>query len=386
MKIVHIIEHFQPELGYQETFLCKEHAKLGHEVYMVTSDRCSNETYKTNKHILINRIKGNGFFKEEGISVYRLRTFELPHFVWLFGLERTIKYIDPDLIIVHTIPNITAIRLAFLKNKQSKFKLIYDDHMVFKASISKLSILYPVFKIFISPLIQRKASAFVAVATTCATFMNKKYGIPLNKITILPLGADNELFHFDDFARQDLRKRYLVDDEVLFVYAGKIIPEKGPHLLIDAATHMKKNNNKFKILLVGRGPKDYLNAMKQRITITNNEQYFIWQDTVPNRELYKIYSAGDVAVWPRQCSLSMLEAMAVGLPVIISDGSEVTERLRWDNGFSFRADDTEDLVRQMEKLLDPVLRKRMGENGRRKVGNEFNWKFIASQFIELVKT
>lgn len=39
MKIVHVIDYFQPRLGYQETFLAKEHPKLGHEVYVVTSDR-----------------------------------------------------------------------------------------------------------------------------------------------------------------------------------------------------------------------------------------------------------------------------------------------------------------------------------------------------------
>ena len=39
MKIVHLTSYFQPQLGYQEYFLAREHIKLGHDVWVVTSDR-----------------------------------------------------------------------------------------------------------------------------------------------------------------------------------------------------------------------------------------------------------------------------------------------------------------------------------------------------------
>jgi hypothetical protein len=45
MKIVHIVDYFQPVLGYQEAFLAKEHAKLGHEVFVITSDRYAPVLY-----------------------------------------------------------------------------------------------------------------------------------------------------------------------------------------------------------------------------------------------------------------------------------------------------------------------------------------------------
>ena len=38
MKILHIINYFQPQLGYQEYFLAKEQVKMGHKVYVVTSN------------------------------------------------------------------------------------------------------------------------------------------------------------------------------------------------------------------------------------------------------------------------------------------------------------------------------------------------------------
>ena len=62
------------------------------------------------------------------------------------------------------------------------------------------------------------------------------------------------------------------------------------------------------------------------------------------------------------------------------------ERLQWDNGLSYKGDDSVDLARQMKKLLDPDLRKRLGENGRRAIESELGWEYIARQFLELVKT
>ncbi|MDD5082497.1 MAG: hypothetical protein PHU08_03890, partial [Dehalococcoidales bacterium] len=165
MRIIHIIDYFHPQLGYQETFLPREQAKLGHEVCMVTSDRYSPVIYPANRELLGNRIKGAGLFEEEGIKVWRLKTlFEVPHAIWMRGLENKIQELQPDLVIMHGIVNFQAIRVVQLKTRLSSLKLIYDDHMAFMASRSKMAVLYPVFKWLFSPLIQRTADALVAVA------------------------------------------------------------------------------------------------------------------------------------------------------------------------------------------------------------------------------
>ncbi len=51
-------------------------------------------------------------------------------------------------------------------------------------------------------------------------------------------------------------------------------------------------------------------------------------------ELYKFYSMSDVGVWPKQCSMTVLEAMSCEIPVIISNKTGAPERV-YDgfNGF-----------------------------------------------------
>jgi glycosyltransferase involved in cell wall biosynthesis len=146
---------------------------------------------------------------------------------------------------------------------------------------------------------------------------------------------------------------------------------------------MAEHSN-INVLLLGSGGAEYLDKMEHYIRNGNLEDRFFWHDAVPNKELYKFYSAADVAVWPLEGSLSIMEAMACKLPVIISDTSQVNERVGYGNGLTYAGEDPADLARQMEKLLDPDMRKRMGANGRKAVEESLNWETIARQFLELV--
>jgi hypothetical protein len=42
MKIVHVVDYFQPQIGSQESFLALAHQRAGHEVHVVTADRYYN--------------------------------------------------------------------------------------------------------------------------------------------------------------------------------------------------------------------------------------------------------------------------------------------------------------------------------------------------------
>lgn len=389
MRIVHCIDYFQPKLGYQETFLAKEHIKMGHEVFVVTSDRYNPYVYEGGgaRKVLGERVVSPGFFTEEGIKVWRLKTLlELKRKVWPAGLEKKIQELKPDIVIMHGIVNFFTLRVAWLKKKNKTFKLINDDHMSFHASRSKVRFLYPLFKFLFSSTLQNTSDSFVGVCQASKIFMHERYGIPLERISVIPLGADDHLFQYDSTARNEIRKRLSIDDnDIAFIYAGKIVPEKGPHLLIKAAIELIKRYKNIKVMLVGNGLPSYMNEMKQEIKNSGTESKFVWVDTVPNKELYKYYSAADVAVWPREGSLSMMEAMSCGLPIIISDNSLVNERVGHNNGLTYKGDDASDLARQMAKLLDPELRKKMGEQGKIFVEEDLNWTNIAKQFIRIVK-
>ena len=384
MRIVHVIDYFQPQLGYQETFVPQEQAKMGHDVYMVTSDRYSPLLYRGDavKSLMGARIRKNGFFIENAIRTWRLKTlFEIPHVIWMSGLENKIRELKPDIVILHGIVSFSAIRIALLKKKQNNFKLIYDDHATFDNSRSKL---YPLFRWTFSRLIQEAADAIVGVVPETKIFMNKKFGISLENITIIPLGADDTLFRFNETARQEIRsKLHLKESDIVFIYTGKFTPKKRLDILVDAVKIIE-NKGGLKVLLVGNGTPAYVEELKRDIKTKNLGDKFIWHDMVPNKELYRFYSAADVAVWPRTATASIQEAMACRLPVIINEVSRVTELVSNNNGLLCQ-ENALSLAHQMEKLLNPKLRVEMGRNGRKLVEEKLNWRIIARQFIELVE-
>jgi glycosyltransferase involved in cell wall biosynthesis len=384
MRIIHLIDYFQPQLGYQETFLAREHARMGHNVHVVTSDRFSPFIFEANRSVLGKRERSRGFFDEEGIKVWRLKTlFEFPHAIWIRGLENKVLELEPDIVIVHGIVTFSAIRVARLKSGANKFKLIYDDHMTFDNSTSRLRVLYPLFRYTFSSLIQDSADALVGIADACQDFMNRSYGIPIDRISVVPLGADDELFRFDEASRLYIRGQLNIEkNDIVFIYTGKIIPEKKLSLLLDALKLIKDQGN-IKILLVGDGPLAHIEELKQRAIEGNVEGKFIWQQVVHNKELYKFYSAADVAIWPRGATISQREAMACNLPIIISDGSMVTELVAYNNGLICKENNPLDLSEKMQRLLDPALRKEMGRNSRSYIEEKLSLRVTAKRFIEL---
>lgn len=382
------MSYFHPKLGYQETFLAKEHAEAGHDVYVVTSDRYCPFVYPANKELLGSRIVGSGPFIEEGIKVLRLKTlFEIHYQPWMLGLEKKIQELKPDIVIAYGIVSFCALKLARLKKKkQGAFKLIYTESMTYENSNSTImKMLYPLFRWVYSSLIQKEADAMVAILRETKVFMNRKLGIPLERIIIIPLGADDKLFSFDSIARNKIRQENCISaNDRVFIFTGKITSIKHLPLLIRATASLMTNHNNIKVMLVGSGHKAYVEKLKQDIKKGGLEDKFIWHKVVPNSDLPKFYSAADVAVLPFGASISLREAMACGLPIIISEASTVTELVDYNNGLLFQSENYSSLAQQMEKLLDPRLIKEMGDKSRRFIEEKFTWKMIARQFVELV--
>jgi len=245
--------------------------------------------------------------------------------------------------------------------------------------------MYYLFRLMLVPSILRSADRIVAVTIETRDFMERVYGIPRGDIEVIPLGVDTTLFRRDLEAREEIRARYGIrDEDVVFMYAGKIVPEKGPHLLIGAALKMIAKHSNVTVMLVGGGRNDYRGVLREKTSTSRFSHNFIFVSSVPNTELSRYYSAADVGVWPLQCSISMIEAMSCGLPVIISDKSGALERINNGNGLMYREGDIEDLAGKMEALLDPKTRKTMSLRGL-EFAKENDWNLVSARFLSSVE-
>lgn len=188
MKIVHVIDYFQPKLGYQETFLIKEQMKAGHDVSVITSDRYFPFSDYNNsvQAILGDRILKPGRYIEEGITVYRLPIyFEIYARAALKNLGKRVIELKPDAIHGHNSSTLIAVQLARLKRKLG-CTLLIDDHMLYSVIQQNLiikRIFYFLFRVLFSKTLRKYTDHFIAVTNETRRLMHQYYGIPKERIT-----------------------------------------------------------------------------------------------------------------------------------------------------------------------------------------------------------
>jgi glycosyltransferase involved in cell wall biosynthesis len=107
-------------------------------------------------------------------------------------------------------------------------------------------------------------------------------------------------------------------------------------------------------------------------------------------EIAELLKVADIFIYPsihpEGTALSVLEAMATGLPVAVSDVGGLTDVV--DNGIDgviFPSRNTEAIEQSLTRLVgDLKLRKKMGEMGRKKVVKNYSNKQIAQKYIKVL--
>jgi glycosyltransferase involved in cell wall biosynthesis len=390
MKIAHVQAYFQPKLGYQEFYLASEQQKMGHEVRVITSDRYASypDFSRTVGKILGQRYVGKGTFMEEGLKVIRLPLlFEIASNNFLLGLKKALADFSPDIVHAHGATTPTTIATIIFEHSLH-CKVVVDCHMDYsleaKSKIKRI-IFHAWSKNPACRWVIKKADGYITVAESARRWLSREWGISADKIEVIPLGAESNLFSPNISKRRNMRKRLGVgEQDVLIVYAGKLVPEKDIEILLHAAAPLIDKHRNVKVLLIGNGPKEYMSKLLQLVDkykIRRNVLFYPFQHKTM---LPKYYNAGDVGVWPGQDSITIVEAMATGLPIIIPRSYRNFHYIENSNGFNFTRGNSEELQKYLEQLIaDEQLRHKMSINSRQLVERKLSWNTIAKQTLDL---
>jgi UDP-glucose:(heptosyl)LPS alpha-1,3-glucosyltransferase len=186
------------------------------------------------------------------------------------------------------------------------------------------------------------------------------YRISEDQIDVIYNGVDIERFHPRNRQyREEIRKRYGMGDEFVILFVSNNFRMKGLDYLIKALGKIKKEDHPpFKLLILGRDQKESYLRLAKKIGISK-ELIFAGSTEEPE----KYYGAADLLVHPTfydACSLTVLEALASGLPVITtsSNGASGLINLR-ELGFVI-TDPRDDkiLAQQITFFSDPKVREK----------------------------
>jgi 1,2-diacylglycerol 3-alpha-glucosyltransferase len=176
------------------------------------------------------------------------------------------------------------------------------------------------------------------------------------QMPIFPIscGIDLHLFHPDPLVDRNMYcQRFGIDlQKKIFLFLGRIDGEKRIDLLIRALHHLSRDD--IQMVIAGHGK---MEAPLRRMVADMHLQHmvkftgFISPEIVPS-----LMNSVDVFVMPSEAellSISTLEAMACGCPVLLANALALPELVRdGENGYLFKPGDIRDLVRQMNALAD----------------------------------
>lgn len=371
MRVLHVVSSFDSTLGYAEYYLAKKQLELGLDVKVI----CTN--YQAQRSFI-----RSSFVIEDNIPVVRIGNAGFLHeSVLLFSpvkLTKVIRDFSPEVIHCHGL--LSPLSQAILLQKAHSYILVGDLITGISPLVSRF---LPAFKSFFNLWISSRVEAFFACCEAVEEFLLKDMGILSSKVRFIPLGADTELFKPNKGERERKRKTLgASEDDVVAIYSGKFLPEKRIHDLLVASKPVIEQYGTFKLLLVGDGPESYKDQLKfltKRLEIDDN---VMTVKMVHRTGLPSFYNAADFAVWPGTFSISIIEAMACGLPIVITQSKWTKHYFERMTGFSFKEGDVNQLSQLLSKLVsDPKLRKSMAKESRRLVDDKLNWDCINQQYL-----
>jgi glycosyltransferase involved in cell wall biosynthesis len=372
-------------MGYTENCLPKYLASMGHDVHVIASalnvygnSPQYREVYET---FLGPADQGVASFDVDGYTVHRLPYRLLSGYVVMKGLSRKIRELSPDIVHCTEIASLQCFVLAALQPFLG-FKLFTETHQHLsvmrpylreRRGSSLKRFVYALTRTLPTCLASIAVEKCYAIAPDCVYVAHRFYGVPTSKIVLRSLGTDTELFRppssVDELAERDAMRKQLgySSSDVVCLYTGRLSADKNPLLLARAVDAMSVDAPFFKSLFVGEGPQ------KAEIEGCRNARVLPF---VKHTELAKIYRMADIAVWPRQESMSMLDAAASALPLVASDTIGERDRIE-GNGRLYREDSEEDLLRALSSLSSRAERESLGTRGRAKMIAGFSWRQVA---------
>lgn len=238
------------------------------------------------------------------------------------------------------------------------------------------------FKRPISRLILRNANAVIALTRDMKQEMQKIYS---REVEVIPNGI--ELQDYRDLgAKAEIRRSLgLGGDERLVLFVGTLRPVKGLPFLIEAMSIMRQHNPVARLMLVGDGQER--RGLQGLVEESDMEDAVTFVGEVPNEKVPEYMAAADVLVLPSLSEgfpVTILEAMAAGLPVVATRVGGLTEIVEdGENGFLVEPRSPQETADRLCLLLaDDSLRERISRNNREKA-KAYSWDRVADRLEAL---
>ena len=206
------------------------------------------------------------------------------------------------------------------------------------------------------------------------------FGLPSDKLVMVPNGVNIHNYE-SDYNIAEFRNKFALPEEKIVLFVGRLVYEKGIHVLINAIPKiLNKVNAKFIIVGSGYMKEQLLNIVRSMAL----EHKVLFQGFVDEQTLLKLQRTADVSVVPslfEPFGIVALEAMAAGSPVVVSDTGGLSEIVEHDvTGLKVYPNNPDSLAWGITRILqDNGFANYIRDNAHKRVQEKFDWEKIAQQ-------
>lgn len=287
-----------------------------------------------------------------------------------------------DLIILGGYEQPTMIILSLLcRLFNKKYILVFDG-----ISYDKINFNCNKLKMILKKIVINNSSAIMGNGECSKEYFNKIFNYPLEKIYNQYLTVDTpkiDRMYNDKYKYRELiRRKYNISrNDKVIIYSGRLVKIKNIKSVIKAINKINKNNIVF--LIVGDGE---LNTELSELSKELNIKCVITGFIEKQEELFKHYFAGDCFILPsidEPWGLVVNEAMAAGLPIIVSDICGCSKDLVVDgeNGYIVNSKNIDEMANKIKEILFDSNIELIGRKSKKIISS---WNFSNSR-LELEK-
>ncbi len=226
------------------------------------------------------------------------------------------------------------------------------------------------------------------VSTPLRTFLIEERGVPGDRVTVIPNGANPESFD-PSVAGSMVRSRFASENDIVIGFVGILRPWHGIDILLAAFACLVGERWPVRLLIVGDGPiESELREEAQRLDVGDRVTF---TGRVPHAEMASYVAAMDIAVSPRATfyasPMKILEYMAMGVPTVGPRMPNIEDIVRdGHDGLLFTPENIESLAGALRRLVeDNALRQSIGQNARQSIETNLNWANNARRVVDIAE-
>ena len=352
---------------------------------------CLNLNDKADLNLMVPKHK-KGYIDTFPYKLHRCKSMHIPIINNYYGFPKSDKKfkkemdeVEADIIHVHSPFNMANYALSLAKKKNIPIVATFHSNMrpIFRSAVKskwlaekmvqKLGKLYNKFdEVFVcSPLVEEQLRSF-------------GYN---GKVSYLPFGTDlPKCENVEELIAQANEKFNLEEDELVFLYVGRVMKLKRIDFILDSLKIVKEKGIKFKFFIVGKGSESKkLEKYSKKLGFTSDEVIFTG---FVEREQFPLLNArANLLLFPSlydNFGLVKVEAAAYSTPgLFIENSCAGYDVIDGVNGFLSK-DDTESFANKIcEAVRDREKLKEIGKNASRDI--YISWSDCSNKLLDKLK-